>query len=178
MSLRGPRGSLSLLHKRMIDKQFISSAVADAISGTDIFIVDVEIDADDNIVVLLDSPGLLDLDEVSEISRKVNASIEAADPAYNYSLELGSAGLTSPLKVRGQYEKNVGNAVEVMTADGRKLRGVIAAVSDAGEPLAFTLEREEKVREPGAKRPVVKTVAESFDVPAGVRSVTPVIDFK
>ena len=94
----------------MIDKQFISSAVADAISGTDIFIVDVEIDADDNIVVLLDSPGLLDLDEVSEISRKVNASIEAADPAYNYSLELGSAGLTSPLKVRGQYEKNVGNA--------------------------------------------------------------------
>ena len=106
--------------------------MADAISGTDIFIVDVEIDADDNIVVLLDSPGLLDLDEVSEISRKVNASIESADPAYNYSLELGSAGLTSPLKVRGQYEKNVGNAVEVMTADGRKLRGVIAAVSDAG----------------------------------------------
>lgn len=162
----------------MIDKQFISSAVADVISGTDIFIVDVEIDADDNIVVLLDSPGLLDLDEVSEISRKVNASIEAADPAYNYSLELGSAGLTSPLKVRGQYEKNVGNAVEVMTADGRKLRGVIAAVSDAGEPLAFTLEREEKVRESGAKRPVVKTVAENFDVPAGVRSVIPVIDFK
>lgn len=65
-----------------------------------------------------------------------------------------------------------------MTADGRKLRGVIAAVSDAGEPLAFTLEREEKVRESGAKRPVVKTVAENFDVPAGVRSVIPVIDFK
>lgn len=161
----------------MIDKNFIEQSVADAISGTDIFIVDIRIDADNNIVVELDSPGVLDLDTCAGISRRLNQCLEERGED-DFSLEVGSAGITSPLKVRGQYLKNVGHDVEVLTRDGRKLRGTLASVADSGNPLAFTLDVAVKVKEPGAKRPVTVIRSETFDVAADIKKVTPVIDFK
>ena len=72
----------------------------------------------------------------------------------DYELEVGSAGLTAPFKVRRQYLKNVGNTVEVLTSDGRKLRGTLAAVADEG----FTLRCRTKEKAPGQKRPVIVDV--------------------
>ena len=59
------------------------------------------------------------------------------------------------MRVRGQFLKNIGNPVEVLTRDGRKLHAVLRAVSD--DTSSITLEHEVKVKEPGAKRPVVRT---------------------
>ncbi|MDE5650503.1 MAG: ribosome assembly cofactor RimP, partial [Duncaniella sp.] len=64
---------------------------------------------------------------------------------------VGSASLTAPFKVRGQYEKNLGNEVEVLTGDGKKLKGVLTELADD----TFTIEVSRKVKEPGAKRPVM-----------------------
>ena len=64
------------------------------------------------------------------------------------------------MKVRGQYDKNIGNDVEVLTRDGRKLHGVLSAVAEGEQcdtDVDFTLEVSVKVKEPGAKRPVTKT---------------------
>ena len=76
-------------------------------------------------------------------------------------------------KVKGQYEKNLGNEVEVLTRDGRKLKGVRTAVGDDD----FTVEVTRKVKEPGAKRPVM--VAEPQVIPyAEAKQVCYVINFK
>ena len=83
------------------------------------------------------------------------------------------ASLTAPFKVRGQYEKNLGNEVEVLTTDGKKLKGVLSALSDD----TFTLEVERKVKEPGAKRPVM--VKEAVEIPfAQAKRVNYLINFK
>lgn len=65
----------------------------------------------------------------------------------DYELEVGSAGLTAPFKVRGQYEKNIGNEVEVLATDGKKYRGTLREVTDNG----FTVEIRTRVRREGRR---------------------------
>ena len=71
---------------------------------------------------------------------------------------MGSAGLGQPFKVAQQYVNHIGKDVEVLTADGKKLKGVLTAVD--GD--AFTLTTEEKVRVEGKKRPEVQQVEHQF----------------
>ena len=76
----------------------------------------------------------------------------------DYGLEVGSAGLTSPLRVPRQYEKHIGHDVEVLTNDGRKIHGMLKEADAEG----FTVATERKVKPEGAKRPVTETVEERF----------------
>ena len=108
-----------------------------------------------------------------DINRKIEAVFDR--DVEDYSLEVGSAGLTAPFKVLGQYLKNIGNPVEVLTRDGRKLRGILKAVEP--DCSAFTLTIERKVKEPGAKRPVIKQEDEVLAV-ADTKDVKYYIDFK
>lgn len=142
----------------MIDKQLIAATVEKALEGTDCFLVDVTVTPDDRITVEIDSDTGVDIDLCARITRDIEAAFDR--DAEDYELEVGSAGLTSPFKVRRQYEKNIGNEVEILTRDGRKLSGVLTAVSDDG--TAFTVEVSKRVKEPGMKRPV--TVAEPIDL--------------
>lgn len=148
----------------MIDKKAIEEFVEQRLEGTDYFLVDVEVSAANEIKVTIDSLGSVDIDYCIELSRE----IEAAFPREpeDYELEVGSAGLTSPFKVFRQYEKNIGNDVEVLTADGRKLRGTLTRA----DKDSFTIETQVKEKPEGAKRPVIVTREETFAYPE-VKSV-------
>lgn len=136
----------------MIDKQLLIETVEQAIDGTSIFIVDVKINPGNAIVVEIDSPDNIDLDTCASITRKIEAVFDR--DAEDYELEVGSAGLTSPFKVKGQYLKNIGNEVEVL-ADGIKMFGVLV---DANEEN-FSVDVQ--VKEKGKKKPVI--VTKTFD---------------
>ena len=73
----------------------------------------------------------------------------------------------------GQYEKNLGNEVEVLTRDGRKLHGTLTDVNED----TFTVAVATKVREEGKKRPVVKDIPEVFAYP-DVKEVRYRLEFK
>lgn len=140
----------------MIDKELLTNTVKDAIEGTGIFLVDVTISPANDIVVEIDSADGIDIDQCVDITRRIEAVFDRE--VEDYSLEVGSAGITAPFKVKGQYVKNIGNDVEVLTTDGRKLRGTLAEVGDD----AFTIEVPVKVKAPGAKRPTVELQPETF----------------
>ncbi len=57
-----------------------------------------------------------------------------------------------PFKVRRQWEKNLGNDIELLTRDGKKIYGRLARLTDD----AAVLETEQKVRREGMKRPVIE----------------------
>lgn len=133
----------------MIDKQLLTQTIEQAIEGTPIFIVDVKINPGNAIIVEIDSPESIDIDTCASITRKIEATFDR--DVEDYELEVGSAGLTAPFKVKGQYLKNIGNEVEVLTNDGRKLQGTLTDVGDDD----FTIEVAKKVKEPGAKRPSI-----------------------
>ena len=119
----------------MIDKSALTAVLERGMEGTDLFLVDVRISKDNNIVVEIDSDTSVDIDECIRLNRLV---------------EIGAAGLTSPLRVERQYHKNEGNEVEVLTADGRKLKGTLKRADADG----FVLTVVKKVKPEGAKRPV------------------------
>ena len=147
----------------MIDKDLLTGTVNDAIAGTDLFVVDIRISPDNVITVEVDSPTAVDIDECAAITRKIEEKFDR--DTEDYELEVGSAGITSDFKIRAQYTKNIGNDVEVLTRDGRKLHGVLTAVAP-GEPsdhsIGFTVEIPVKVKEPGAKKPVIRQEALQF----------------
>ncbi len=132
----------------MIDKSALTEVLERGMEGTDLFLVDVKISKDNNIVVEIDSDTSVDIDECVRLTRLVDDAFDR--DKEDYELEIGSAGLTSPLRVERQYKKNEGNEVEVLTADGKKLKGVLKAADAEG----FVLTVVKKVKLEGAKRPV------------------------
>lgn len=135
-----------------MDKNLLTATVEECIAGTDIFIVDIRIEAGNRVVVELDSPTGLDIDTCAAITRKIESVFDR--DAEDYELEVGSAGLTAPFKVRGQYEKNLGNEVEILTRDGQKFSGVLTELNPDED--VFTVEVPVKVKKADAKRPVIE----------------------
>ncbi len=137
----------------MIEKELIVDTVNKALEGTDCFLVEISETPDNRITVEIDSDTGVDIDTCARVTRAIEAAADR--DVEDYELEVGSAGLTAPLKVKRQYEKNLGNEMEVLTRGGRKITGVLTAISPDG--TSFTLEVTRKVKEPGQKRPVMKT---------------------
>lgn len=160
----------------MIDKTLLRSAIEEELALTDAFIVDLTVGADNRIVVELDSPTGVDLDACVALTRAIEERFDRDDE--DYELEVGSAGLTSPFRVRGQYEKNLGNDVVVVTRDGRKLHGRLDSIGQGeGMDFPFTVAVTEKVKEPGKKRPALVERPVTL-TPAEVKTITYDIKFK
>ena len=136
----------------MLNKDDIAQCVRQAIPSQEIFLVDVNVSPDNRVTVELDSDHGMDVDTCVQISRAIEAEFSRDDE--DYELEVGSAGLTAPLKVHRQYVKNIGNTLEVLTNDGIKLRGTLTAVDDD----TFTIRSQKKEKAPGQKRPVMVDV--------------------
>ena len=111
-----------------IDKlrDFINENLAD--SGN--YLVDVKVSGDNNIVVEIDNDEAVDIDDCVRLTRAIEEAFDR--DVEDYELEVGSCGLTAPFKVERQYHKNIGNPIEVLTADGRKLRGVLSSADADG----------------------------------------------
>ena len=160
----------------MMDKSLLKAAIDEELANTDGFLVGLNITPDNRITVEIDSPTGVDIDECVRLTRAIESRFDR--DADDYELEVGSAGLTAPFRVRGQYEKNVGNDVALLTADGRKLYGRLLSVGDGeGMDFPFTVAVEEKVKEPGRKRPVIVERELTFR-PADVKSISYDIKFK
>ncbi|MDO5395995.1 MAG: ribosome assembly cofactor RimP [Bacteroidales bacterium] len=144
----------------MIDKQLLTKTIEDAIDGTPLFIVDVDITKDNDITVTVDSPTGVDIDTCMSLTRHIEEVFDR--DAEDYSLEVGSAGITAPFRVPQQYRMNIGNPVEVLTADGRKLHATLKAVADDFSTITVTTDT--KVKHPGQKRPVIEAVDETLPV--------------
>lgn len=130
----------------MISKELVSRIVEEYLQPTDYYLVDVAVSADNRITVEIDAFAGVAIDFCVELNRYIESKLDR--DVEDYELEVSSAGLTSPFKVLKQYEKNIGNEVEVLTVEGKKLTGLLTEVS----PECFTIETEKMVKPEGAKR--------------------------
>ncbi len=131
----------------MIDKEIVRKLVDEWLDGKDYFMTDLTISADDRIVVEIDHQDGVWIEDCVELSRHIEAGLDRDEA--DFELEVGSAGLGQPFKVPRQYEIHLGEEVEVLTAQGKKLFGTLEAADAEG----FTVGVEEKVRLEGEKRP-------------------------
>jgi len=131
----------------MIDKTALEQVINEALEGTKLYLVTLKVSKDNIIDVALDSDDDITIDDCVAVN---DAVLDAFDrDEEDYELTVGSYGITSPLLLPRQYRKNIGYKVEVLTADGRKLKGVIADADDQGFTLTTTVKRKLE----GKKRP-------------------------
>ena len=141
----------------MIDKAKLIDVINASIEGSELFLVDVTVSRDNNIVVEIDSMDSVSIDDCANLTRAIESNFDRE--VEDYELEVGSAGLTSPFKVKQQYDKYMGEEVEVLTKDGKKLK---VTLKEAGDET-FTVGISKKVKPEGAKRPVEVIEDETFN---------------
>ena len=155
----------------MIDKNVVKKLVDEWLQDQEYFLVDIEISPDNRIVVEIDHADGVWIEDCVALSRYIEERLSRDDE--DYELEVGSAGLGQPFKVPQQYVNFVGKEVEVLNADGIKVKGILKAV-DGND---FTVGVEEKVKVEGKKRPVKMEVDHVYQMDK-VKYTKYIISFK
>lgn len=159
--MEGADSSLFFILKttRMIDKNIVTQLAESYLDATDNYLVDVQIKPGNLIVIEIDNDEAVSIDDCIGLSKYVEEHLDRE--VEDYELEVGSAGVTSPFKVLRQYQKNIGNEVEVLLNKGIKLSGVLKDTTAEGIVLSVT----KQIKPEGAKRKqtIVEDQNYSFD---------------
>lgn len=137
----------------MIKASDIVRLVEQAIEGSDMFLVEAIVTPDNRIELSLDSFTGVSIDDCVRVSRFIEENLNRDEE--DFELMVASAGLSEPLKILKQYEKNIGKEVEVVLKNGQKKIGILRAATSS----TITIEYETKELVEGKKRKqtVVKT---------------------
>ncbi len=139
----------------MIKKEIVTQLVEQWLEGQEYFLVDVSVSADNRIVVEIDHKEGVWIEDCVALSRFIEDHLDRE--TEDFELEVGSAGIGQPFKVIKQYLNHVGSEVEVLTAQGTKMTGVLKEADEEH----FVVTTNQKVKVEGAKRPKLVEV----DVP-------------
>ena len=142
----------------MIEKTVVKTLVEEWLANNDYFLVDVMFTPDDRIVVEIDHADGVWIEDCAELSRFLQEKL--GEELGDYELEVGSAGIGQPFKVSQQYANHIGKDVEVMTAEGNKVQGVLKSVD--GDDFVVTSMEKRKLE--GKKRPVMVEVDRTFNM--------------
>ena len=138
-------------------REKVEGLITDVLSKNDsLFLISCNISPDYNIKVVLDGDQGVNLKDCIEVSRAIESQLDREE--IDFSLEVTSAGATSPLSIPRQYKKNIGRKLRVVTPDENLEGNLTAATSD-------TITLEWKSREP---KPVGKgkvTIQNKKDIP-------------
>ena len=156
----------------MITKENVNALVEEWLQQKgNYFLVDIKLDDDDRIAIEIDCADGVWIEDCAELSRFLQDKL--GDEIGDYELEVGSAGLGQPFKVVQQYVNHIGDNVEVINMDGKKMTGVLKAVDNR----LFTITTQEKQIPEGKKRPVKVDVDKTFSMDE-VKSVKYLLAFK
>ena len=156
----------------MIDKNIIQTTVEEWLKKGDYYLVDIEMTADDRIVIEIDHADGVWIEYCADQSRFLQEKL--GEELGDYELEVGSAGIGQPFKVVQQYRNHIGKEVEVLQQDGQKVLGILKSV---GDDDTFVVTTKEKQHVEGKKRPVLVEVDKTFAI-NGIKSCKYVLNFK
>lgn len=111
-----------------MDKIRILELVKTRLEGSDKFLVDLHVSGDNRINVSIDGDNGITIDDCIELSRFIESNLDRDEE--DFELNVASAGLDSPLKLKRQYVKNIGRSINVTTIDGEKTEGKLLEVSE------------------------------------------------
>lgn len=120
---------------------------------SDLFIVDIKMQANGNLIILVDGDSGIGIDDIVSISRHVGFHLEEEnliETAYN--LEVSSPGIDAPLTLIRQYLKNIGRSLSIKMADGTKREGKLTGITEDAILI------DEKIKEKGKRAVVIETV--------------------
>ena len=123
------------------------------------------------VIIEIDHADGVWIEDCAELSRFLQERL--GDELGYYELEVGSAGLGQPFKVAQQYVNHIGDTVEVLDLEGKKVQGVLKSV----DGTSFTVTLQEKQKQEGKKRPVLVEVDKTYTMD-GVKYAKYLLTFK
>ncbi|HAN77158.1 MAG TPA: ribosome assembly cofactor RimP [Bacteroidales bacterium] len=130
----------------MITTEKILTLIESELEKQQVFVVEIEVKPDNHIMLYLDSMTGVTIDQIVFFSREINDNLDRE--IEDYELYVSSAGLDMPLRHIKQYIKNTGRKVEVLRADGTKLKATLTKA----ENDFFEIQFEQTVKVEGKKR--------------------------
>ncbi|PYF75928.1 ribosome assembly cofactor RimP [Pedobacter nutrimenti] len=130
-------------------KELVEEKIADR---PELFLVEVKMLPNNKLIIHVDGDQGISIQDCAAISRHVGFHLEeenAIEKAYN--LEVSSPGVGEPLKLKRQYDKNIGRELSIKLSSGEKKEGKLLAVSENGITI------EEKQKEKGKKVQLVES---------------------
>jgi ribosome maturation factor RimP len=124
----------------MADQNSIEHHLEGILAGKDIFLVGVKVDNNNKIIVHIDTPEGISIDDCVRVSRELEEKLDRE--REDFALEVSSPGLDSPFRVIEQYRKNVGKRIDLVKTDGEKLEGVLKKAGENGIVLEMTMGRK------------------------------------
>ena len=141
----------------LTSKHEIQDAILRFVEGTGYELITLDIHQDNTVLVEVYRLEGTDVDFCGELNRTLVEFLEAQGEP-DYALEVGSVSLVAPFKTKMQYEKHLGHDVEVLTTEGKKLRGQLVSVDEE----TFSVDVEEKVAVEGKKRKQTQIVTHTW----------------
>lgn len=121
--------------------------------------VDVTIDADSRDITLDDCVAM-----TGYIQEKVDRDVE------DYSLTIGSAGLSAPFRIPRQYKKFVGSEIQITRLTGERIKAMLLAADDKGVDISWQKKGE------GKGKKAMETVTEHLNYDE-IKIAKPIIKF-
>lgn len=107
-----------------------------------IFLIDVSINDSFKITVTIDGDNGVVLQDCIDLSRAVDNNLDREE--QDFSLEVASAGVSSPLKLLRQYKKNIGRTLKVKLAT-ETIEAELADANDEFIILAWEAREPKKI---------------------------------
>lgn len=122
-------------------KAQVEKLLTDALAQrTDLFLISWDIAPDNHIKVIIDGDKGVRVQDCIDISRAIEHNLDRE--AWDFSLEVLSAGVTEPLIQKRQYQKNIGRFLEVKL-DDQNVEGELISMDDSTFVLRYQV-REKK----------------------------------
>lgn len=140
-----------------MDKSLLEHLVQEYLKDTDYALITLDINSQNEILIEVDRLQGVDVEFCGALNQYMVEQLDAAG-VEDYSLEVGSVSLTDPFKTKMQYEKNIGHDVEVLTREGKKLRGQLVSVDED----SFAVDVDTLVAVEGKKRKQHEMITHTF----------------
>ena len=101
----------------------IHDLVAEVLEGSDKFLVDFVVQPGNRFTVYIDGDHGVTIQDCQSVSRSIENNVD--HEKEDFDLTVSSAGLDHPLKYERQYRKNIGQDLDVITLDGKKIEGIL-----------------------------------------------------
>ncbi len=141
--------SVPSLRKYMITEKQIEKLVAENLEGSDRFLVALKVSSTNVIQVFIDADSAVTIDHCVALSRHIESHLDRETD--DFELKVMSAGADRPFSMLRQYKKNIGNSVEVLTGDDKKIRGVLLEADDE----AIKIQEEKTITRGKSKKTVL-----------------------
>jgi ribosome maturation factor RimP len=125
----------------------------------DLFLLDLKVSEDNAIMVIIDGDNGVLVEDCMFISRAIEHNLDREE--QDFSIEVTSAGATSPLINNRQYKKNIGRLLAVKTKDKQSFEAKLTNCDNEGIFLEWKTKEPKPV---GKGKIVVKKQAKiEFD---------------